>query len=400
MITMTGPIEKGDAQRLRAFVARHGASKPPEWNPDDQTSTYGESAVLSLDSEGGDFREGIELGRAVWELRLATLVERDAQCLSACAVAFMYGNALDEISHYPSRHLEAGGKIGFHRPVLDDLDSFDISVFEDLPQQEIDAIMREEYATFYDLANQLIQDMLAIDPSAWPTSLLMRMLLATGRGGDRFIMIETTGDAMEWDITLHGIKAPAPRNRREFFRDLWWSCYNAYYQVMDRFDRMRIQDVFSVDMIAREYREKEYGREFLKFDIALEPIGNGSCTFDLNLHLHSVNNKTARGGGLGIGFNDGYGVQYLYSPNAKLADIAGAWEPFDDAKWADWLAARLGRCRLYQSGALLRAERCDRERVYFPELGGFVETYAWPSGERTVLAPYRSGGSLMTMRYT
>ncbi len=116
IIRISGPIEKGDLARLDAFVE---AQNPPEgwftWS-------------LVLDSPGGNFQEGIAIGKWLRERLssqdpnfLGSFVLRDTECLSACALIFALSShkrMLDDTDS--SNYLELGGRLGFHMGVLPD----------------------------------------------------------------------------------------------------------------------------------------------------------------------------------------------------------------------------------------------------------------------------------------
>ncbi len=107
VVRLTGPIEEGDAARLRDTLAdlRRGANRPA-----------GEPlAIVEMSSPGGDLMEGLKLGYLFREFDVATLVRGGDTCLSACALAFLGGTS----SHLPtniavSRTLEVGATLGFH----------------------------------------------------------------------------------------------------------------------------------------------------------------------------------------------------------------------------------------------------------------------------------------------
>lgn len=96
-VLATGPIERGDADRFRAFLARWPAKK--------RTAIY-------LNSPGGNLYEGMALGRAFHELGVRTVIEGNgAQCLSACALAFLGGRDQDGT---PWRTKSSSSQLGFH----------------------------------------------------------------------------------------------------------------------------------------------------------------------------------------------------------------------------------------------------------------------------------------------
>lgn len=110
VIRMKGPIEPGDAARFTTLYDK--------LYKDTGITPY----VLVMDSPGGNFLAGIELGEALGTeayidaLRLkAVVVLEGERCLSACALAFaLAGSNLND----EPRMIESGGLVGFHMGVL------------------------------------------------------------------------------------------------------------------------------------------------------------------------------------------------------------------------------------------------------------------------------------------
>jgi hypothetical protein len=75
-VAATGPIEPGDTEKLERYLER----LPHKAN----TGVY-------FSSLGGSLAEGISLGRLLHTRRIKTIVEGNAMCASACALAFLGG---------------------------------------------------------------------------------------------------------------------------------------------------------------------------------------------------------------------------------------------------------------------------------------------------------------------
>ncbi|MBZ4021666.1 hypothetical protein CKO11_04225 [Rhodobacter sp. TJ_12] len=110
VIRMEGPIEAGDAARFDALYAQLF----------EDTGRY--PYVLVMNSPGGNFLAGIELGAALGNnayedaLRLkAVVVLEGERCLSACALAFALAGAR---SDGEPRMIASGGLVGFHMGIL------------------------------------------------------------------------------------------------------------------------------------------------------------------------------------------------------------------------------------------------------------------------------------------
>lgn len=106
-LRMTGMIEDGDADRLRALLSelRRSTARAP-------TKPL---AVIEMSSIGGDIIEAMKLGYLFQEFGVATLVRAGQSCLSACALAFLGGAERQSVSETTAaRTLEVGGELGFH----------------------------------------------------------------------------------------------------------------------------------------------------------------------------------------------------------------------------------------------------------------------------------------------
>ncbi len=104
-LTLTGPIEKGDAAKLGSLL--------------DGITEEISVTTLSMHSEGGSYAEGMLLARLFTKRLVSTRVKSGAHCFSACALAFMGGATQGlEGGDFISRAVEAGGRLGFHAPYL------------------------------------------------------------------------------------------------------------------------------------------------------------------------------------------------------------------------------------------------------------------------------------------
>lgn len=166
-LRLTGRIEVGDADRLRAMLARLPAMR-----------TGGSDrplATIELSSTGGDLFESIKIGYLLREFDVATIVRRGDTCLSACAMAFLGGTA----SHLPpqpviSRTIEIGGQVGFHnfstdaasirRETRDDADAGIARSFG-LARAGASAILR--YTADMSVDPGFVARMIALPPDVW-----------------------------------------------------------------------------------------------------------------------------------------------------------------------------------------------------------------------------------------
>lgn len=79
-----GEIGGDDVDRLRALVAAHAAQAP---------TGVDLTPPVYLNSPGGNAVVGVELALAIRQMGLETFVPADAQCASACTIAFLGGTA-------------------------------------------------------------------------------------------------------------------------------------------------------------------------------------------------------------------------------------------------------------------------------------------------------------------
>jgi hypothetical protein len=110
-IRITGAIEDGDAERLRAILTRISGTVAP--------GQRGGRVVAELSSNGGDVYAGLNIGYLFKEYDVATVVRMGDLCLSACALAFLGGTSSHApLNLVPDRSIEVGGQVGFHNFVI------------------------------------------------------------------------------------------------------------------------------------------------------------------------------------------------------------------------------------------------------------------------------------------
>ena len=101
-IDARGVIEQGDATKLAALVRDNGLS-----------SGFNDYTVR-LNSPGGLLFEGMKIGKVIRDAQLETLVSRNEQCASACALAFLGGTRRYATGTGVERRIEFGAALGFH----------------------------------------------------------------------------------------------------------------------------------------------------------------------------------------------------------------------------------------------------------------------------------------------
>ncbi|NEH59823.1 hypothetical protein GR198_29305 [Rhizobium leguminosarum] len=173
-ISLSGRIVKGDNEKLHALIS-------PIRNDPENPYAMLKTINLQLDSEGGDYFEGINMARTIRTNGVQTWVLADRDCVSACAFMFLAGSYFnnDGITQrlLPSRTIQPGAHLGFHSPYNDlDLGKFDDGV----------------------KAIRALRQVLGV---ALPSDLFL-IALETGR--DETFDIEFVADILRWEIDLEG----------------------------------------------------------------------------------------------------------------------------------------------------------------------------------------------------
>ncbi|CAN5918483.1 hypothetical protein BH11PSE3_BH11PSE3_24150 [soil metagenome] len=106
-IRMTGAFEAGDAKKLRDILERLPAAN--------LAKADAPLTIVELSSLGGSLSEGLEVGAVLRKFKVIAVVRKRDVCLSACALAFLGGNAHHEpLALAKECNIEPGGKVGFH----------------------------------------------------------------------------------------------------------------------------------------------------------------------------------------------------------------------------------------------------------------------------------------------
>ncbi|MZR11435.1 DUF1311 domain-containing protein [Maritimibacter sp. DP07] len=108
-LRVEGPIEPGDVDKLRSMLRE----EKPNWTVD-----MFKDVVVSFNSDGGDFYEGLAMADMIAGLAVSTFVGPGDRCLSSCAIAFLGGSTivLRGMPSWPSRFVHVDGVLGFHAP--------------------------------------------------------------------------------------------------------------------------------------------------------------------------------------------------------------------------------------------------------------------------------------------
>lgn len=108
-LRIEGRIEPGDSAKVAAlFQAKLSGG----------SDVVNNNTVVSFNSPGGDFYEGLELSDIIGAYSVTTFVGPGDVCLSSCAIAFLGGQQVMTRNNppWPSRYLHSEAMVGFHAP--------------------------------------------------------------------------------------------------------------------------------------------------------------------------------------------------------------------------------------------------------------------------------------------
>jgi hypothetical protein len=151
--------------------------------------------TLCLNSLGGNYDEALKMIMVVLKrTNIATIVDRGAECYSACAFLFLSGNAQasEDGELAPDRTMDVGATLGFHAPYLNAVDGG-----TDVAAATIENFRRGVTA---------IAKLLEIDArNLFPRGLLAKALQV---GPNELLYIDTVEKVGVWSIKLKGYKPP------------------------------------------------------------------------------------------------------------------------------------------------------------------------------------------------
>jgi hypothetical protein len=190
-LRLEGAIDVGDSDKLSAALDALGS-----------TGGFDSRNVsLCLNSVGGNYDEALKLITVVLKhTNVATVINRGAECYSACAFVFLSGNAQrsEDGELAPDRTLDVGATLGFHAPYLKAA-----GTGADAAAATIENFRRGVSA---------IAKLLEIDRrELFPRGLLARALQI---GPSELLYVDTIEKAGVWSIKLKGYKPPTALSGR------------------------------------------------------------------------------------------------------------------------------------------------------------------------------------------
>ena len=297
--TLTGMIEAGDLARVQAAI-----DALPGQDHDDR------NFIICLDSPGGNLNEGFEIGCLLRQNLFGTYVDAGAECLSACAIAFMHGQVAAFEYFSSHRVLHSAGRLGFHAPSLtlggqgDDM----------VPLTLVDAAYTAALKTLSSLVEGAISGSGSYD--IIPSNLLNEMLATPP---DQMRYVETLRDAFSWkiDILPHGLRAP-----EDFDLDLGYYqlCANLFFSIPA--DTM-LSEVVTPAVVAFWSQEAAVNPPPVPAGstlILLGEVQQHQCLYKYNAQAEMFELRGfVEGTQIGSG---GLPPVYMFSPDVRLADIA------------------------------------------------------------------------------
>lgn len=193
-----GRIVPGDSEKLAALLREELPNPNVDWS---------NNVVVSLNSDGGDFYEGLALADAIGGFGVMTFVGPGDRCLSSCAIAFMGGQnvMLRGMPAWPARYVHDEAFVGFHAP-FSELPAA-IQLPDGTPMN--DSLMAQMTRQFYGQAQAAINE-IARRMSDWQISpdFVFAMLTKEIRDKDdrplaeQYRLIDSFGAARETKSTV------------------------------------------------------------------------------------------------------------------------------------------------------------------------------------------------------
>lgn len=207
VLKLEGDIVVGDFERFQKLAATEFKGVDGESSSED---------TICLNSRGGNLLEGVKLAEHFYKYGVGTVIAKDNECYSICAIMFMMGIAQGAEVNFVNRKLHISGKLGFHRPYLA-LDSDELVSARALPIAHDMAL--ESTMKILILANNHVP---------WSNSTMMRpdlvQLMLTHIGNNLFY-IDTVEKAGRFEVELFGNEKANGLTEEQAY----YACENAFH---------------------------------------------------------------------------------------------------------------------------------------------------------------------------
>jgi len=424
ILTISGVIAPGDAERLRAALERE-IGDPYAGDSDFLDRLDGRRGLapprICLNSEGGSLPDALLMADVLTRSdddmghlysSIGTAVPAGASCYSACAVFFMAGGYQTESSagRLPNRVLHATAELGFHAPKL--------LVRGGTYSEEA---VNEAFGLAISGVRMLTERQADL---RFPDSLL-NLMVSTPH--DDMYILSTMGEATQWMIDVAGLPWPARLGIGHFVN----ACVNArpamvpttgYYQSFVANHALAERSFFRdrvVGAMLVSSRMNRYGRGVFEFDVdTTRDFASGSFTSDPDPSEDGLNCRVFLSGSwpietptgsnyrsLYIDFASGgdmaAGRVALYPPWARFAEVAATFgEREAPGNAVIWSETRDGdtRCLTFDRNLRQTDDQACRvaETVFFENSGdlrGRLE-FTWPSGATTTVGVAPNGATV------
>jgi hypothetical protein len=313
---LEGKIEKGDVDRIKQFRQLTPALKFKKGN---------DSHHICLHSEGGDYEEALRVIKYNTREygRLSTVIDKGADCFSACAFIFMFGNYSEgNAPGYIARKLHPLGRLGFHSPSIEPGGN----------NYEREVVAREYRNGIRAIANLLEYDL----EDRFPKNLLIEALKIGDAG--KFFYVDTVAKVSSSEVELVGFRPPAQLNAQMLELACFSKTYRREFQTMSRWDLIGDQDVRvevskapprTISFVNRRHRAifRNFGQEQSGYCV-VDAYDSGSKGLFIHVaftehindprvpkpdHLEAMVKQGGRAGDP---------IWYAFGPTKRLADIA------------------------------------------------------------------------------
>ena len=193
-----GTIVPGDAAKLEVLLRKELPDPNVDWS---------NNVIVSLNSDGGDFYEGLALADVITGFGVPTFVGPGDRCLSSCAIAFLGGHIVyvRRTRGEPLRYVHDEAIVGFHAPFSELPSAIQLPEGTPLTDKLMTQITRQFYGQAQAAINEITGRM-----AGWGLSsdFVFAMLTRESFEGDtrpvaeRFLLIDSFKAAMETGTTV------------------------------------------------------------------------------------------------------------------------------------------------------------------------------------------------------
>ena len=216
-IKIEGRIAAGDYDKFRALF------------PEDFVGKGGPS--VCLDSDGGDFVEGLKIAEFVADRHINTVLDQGSKCASACSWIFMAGVNWATGGTEIARTMHPRSFLAFHAPYVDP-EVVRKHIDSASPAEVADAAVQYYKTAVAEIAEHVLmlaRKRLTADTNAQiESSLLAEALSRT----DNPLVIDTVGKVLRWNIPVSDADGAVPRSKN----DISLLCRNALAKANDFWD--------------------------------------------------------------------------------------------------------------------------------------------------------------------